>query len=108
MLVLWLLYAAAVVYSCLLPAADIPFEELPNDKILHFLSYLPFGVLPFRTFRTVRASLLAAGVGPVIGVLVEFAQSMSPGRTPEVADAVANTLGVLCGVAIGFVIRAKE
>jgi len=105
MFAVWLLYAAGVIYTCLLPAKDIPFEELPNDKLLHFLSYLPFGTLPFLTFRTIRMAFLTAMIGPAIGVLVEFGQAFSPGRSPELGDAVANTLGVASGVALGFLIQ---
>ena len=35
----------------------------------------------------------------LLGIGLEFAQAWSPGRTPDVFDALANACGVVCGLA---------
>jgi VanZ family protein len=42
----------------------------------------------------------------LVGMFLEIAQNFVPGRSPEVADAIANTLGVVCGIILAFPFRA--
>jgi VanZ family protein len=69
------------------------------DKVVHFSVYGCLGVLVCRTGRGGRWALLAALLTSLYGVSDEWHQSFVPGRSAEVADWVADTLGAI--VAIG-------
>ena len=76
-----------------------------NNKILHFSAYVCLAILPVLGIRKRNKALMAAASMVLLGLLVEFAQNLVPGRTPEVADEVANILGVASGIAIAFPFR---
>lgn len=39
---------------------------------------------------------------PIFGAAIELAQYFVPGRTPELADAIANLIGALLGLALAL------
>lgn len=96
--------AAAIALGSLTPADEMP-QNLPWDKLNHFVGY---GVLALCVglsgLRIGPAWLLAAGYG----VIIELAQAMVPGRMGgDGADMLANALGaalalLLLGVARRF------
>jgi VanZ family protein len=53
-------------------------------------------------------AFVAAGSMTLLGLLLEVAQRFVPGRSPEVADEIANILGVACGTALAFPFRARR
>lgn len=69
------------------------------DKLAHFLVYGLFATLLLRVFfqpgRKWRGIGLSMLVIALYGVSDEFHQSFTPGRSVEVADWVADTLGAL-------------
>ncbi|MFZ7097227.1 VanZ family protein [Luteimonas dalianensis] len=96
---LWCLAIAAVVVVSLAPPPPMPPVE-GGDKIGHFLAY---GVLAAAAVQlyTRWPSLLGAGLGLVLmGIGLEWAQgALTETRQMERADALANTLGVIAGLA---------
>ena len=107
--VLWGMTVVLVIAGSLLPATSLPMraiEKLPlNDKALHFLAYAVLAFLPaLHESRRAVAWHLAAVL--LLGVAIEFAQSYSIGRFSEVADAVANGWGALCGLIVGVFLRS--
>lgn len=88
---------AVVVILSLLPPGP---EGMPSgtDKIGHFLAYGTLavwfgGVLERRRFGWLAVALVA------LGGALEFAQGFVGGREPDTADALANALGVVLGLA---------
>jgi VanZ family protein len=111
MLLRWLWAAAflMVIVGSLLPADSLPIRALSHfgvgDKLQHFAAYAVLAFLPTLHERwPALAAALAAVVGT--GVLLEFAQNYSPGRSFEFGDMVADTVGALCGLALGLPLRA--
>jgi len=111
MLLRWLWAAAflAVIAGSLLPADSLPIRALSHfgvgDKLQHFAAYAVLAFLPALHERwPALAAVLAAVVGT--GVLLEFAQNYSPGRSFEIGDMVADTVGALCGLVLGLPLRA--
>lgn len=96
---LWLLAVAIVCVASLTPP---PAMELPRhgDKIEHLLAYALLGAAAVQVFRPGRF-LLGVGVGLVLmGIGLEFAQgALTATRMADPADAVANSAGVLLGLA---------
>lgn len=82
-----------------------PADSLPPaswwqiDKLVHALLYFALGALTGRaTGWRPRRLALAAFALACFGVLDEWSQSFSPGRTPTAADAVADAIGSWAGL----------
>lgn len=97
--------------SCLLPAStfrEFSFDSLIGiDKIVHLSIYFGFIVLwalvrPKLNAQT-RYLLLFIGIG--YGILIEVLQAkMSLGRSYDIADIIANTVGCILGLfSINFI-----
>ena len=76
------------------------------DKILHFTAYAALAAAAGLWFsresrlrRPRRAFLLCVAVASVYGVIDEFHQHFVPGRTSDLWDWVADTLGGAAGAA---------
>ena len=78
------------------------------DKLLHFVAYVFLASFPVLGVRRKLEALVGAGSMMLLGLLLEIAQYSVPGRSPEIADEVANMLGVLCGIALAFPFRAWQ
>jgi VanZ family protein len=104
------LFYAAVVFALSSQSNPLPFMPraiMLHDKVLHTILYAGlsvtvafglghgFGVEP----RT--AAMLAVAIGSLYGLTDELHQSFVPGRSAEVADWGADTIGSAVG-AIGF------
>ncbi len=100
---LWALAIAAVIVASLVPASDLPQVPDGGDKLEHFLAYFLLAAAAVQLFAT-RAMLLGSGVALVIlGIALEIAQGVfTSTRQMDPHDALANTLGVLGGMAIAL------
>lgn len=96
---LWTLAVVLVIVACLIPPPPIALPE-NGDKGEHFLAYFILASSAVQLFRPGR-SLLWVGVGLVLmGIGIEFAQgALTSNRTADPMDAIANTIGVLAGMA---------
>ncbi len=92
------LWAAAIFWVSSLPSVPLP-EARASDKLAHFATYVVLGVL---LARGAAASGLAGWAAVLTGVLYgasdEIHQRFVPGRSPELADWMADSLGVVAGV----------
>lgn len=101
-LCLWWLAIAVTITVCLIPPPPL---DLPknSDKVEHFLAYFLLAASAVQIYRT-RAALLCAGVGLVgLGIGIEFLQgALTDNRMADPMDALANSVGVVAGMAIAF------
>lgn len=97
---LWCLAIAAVVVVSLVPAPDLPDLPPGSDKWEHFLAYAALAAAAVQLYRRWPA-LLGAGLGLVLmGIGLEYAQgALTQTRMMDRWDALANTLGVMAGLA---------
>lgn len=86
-----LIFAASSVPN-LRPEAGVP----GVDKVVHFGVYTVLGLVLARAAG--RRAWLAVLLGWAYGLSDEIHQMFVPGRTPEVADWVADAAGVLLGL----------
>ena len=100
---LWWLAIAIVIVVSLVPPPPLPAPPLGSDKLAHFLAYFALATSAVQLFAT-PAALLRTGVGLVLlGIALEGAQYLlTSTRMMDPADALANTLGVLVGMAIAL------
>jgi VanZ family protein len=91
----------AAIIVCLLPARELPNTGL-NDKFEHTTAYVLLtlwfvGLYPRSRYWVVALGLFLMGVG------IEFAQgAMHMGRQADVRDVVANSSGIMIGIALAF------
>lgn len=94
-------WAALILTVSSTPGSDLPSTGL-NDKLAHAGAYFVLALLaaraPIQPPRTREALLLALAL-TVFAAIDEWHQRFIPGRFPDVADWVADTVGVLIGVA---------
>ena len=97
---LWWGMVAAVIVGSMLPALLLPDLPPGSDKLEHLLGYAILAAAAAQVFAT-RAALLRAGLGLIaLGVGIEIMQgAMTTSRLMDAWDAVANTLGVVAGMA---------
>lgn len=95
-----------------MPQTDLWHEFLNFDKVVHFFI---FGVLVFLLiiglskqynylFLRRNAVSVSIAVGIIYGVLIEVVQDFIPGRSLEIADIVANTLGCFIGFGLFYLV----
>jgi len=96
--VLWIVAWVVVGWLMLTPASP----DLPpvHDKFAHFAAYLVLSSLPLSFCTGQRGLALVAALTLLLGVAIEYAQSFVPGRSFELADIAANSVGALTGYAL--------
>lgn len=103
---LLLIYLAGVCVLCLMHNESIPQVSfslwgIPQDKLVHFLMFLPFPVLAEFSFGKrqgrrpvlLRTALLFL-IGMLLAGLTEYLQKLSGYRTMELLDFVADCTGL--------------
>jgi VanZ family protein len=107
--VIWLLSILLVVMGSLLPASSPPMRAvgmLPvSAKVLHFCAYTWLALLTLLVIKRQSSAVAAALAMILLGVALEFAQQLVPGREFEIRDMFINGFGVLTGMAIGILSR---
>ena len=96
---LWIAAIVALIVVCLVPLDSLPPLPDNSDKVEHLLGYFLLAAAAVQLFGS-RFALSLAAVGLIaLGIGVELAQGYTAYRSSDPADAVANTLGVLLGMA---------
>ena len=102
-LALWALALLVVIVVCLMPMPAMPPLPDNSDKIEHLLAYFFLAALAVQLFEGRRALWIVAIALVVMGIGIEFAQGMlTTHRAADPRDALANTVGVLLGMATLF------
>jgi VanZ family protein len=96
----WWTMVLAVVVGSMLPALLLPNVPEGGDKLEHLIGYALLSAAAVQVFAT-RAAAWRAAMGLVaMGVLIEVAQgTLTTTRSMDPFDALANTCGVLLGMA---------
>ena len=106
----WAAWLAGVVCGSLMSGNEMSSLEkvvpfLHYDKWMHFGAYTGLACLSILAFERRRGIRVALSL-ILLGAAMEFAQHYSPGRSPDIADAIANSLGVCSGIALGLLATA--
>jgi VanZ family protein len=96
---LWIAAIVGLIVVCLVPLDSLPPLPDNSDKVEHLLGYFALSAAAVQLFGSRRALSLAAVGLVALGVGVEIAQSYTAYRSSDLVDAMANTLGVLLGMA---------
>lgn len=99
---LWVLAIAGVVIGSLLPSSDLPPVKV-NDKIEHFVAYAVLSAGAVQLFARRLSWAFVCVLLVLMGIGLEYLQAqMGLGRMLDRNDALANTIGVLIGLATAF------
>lgn len=106
-----LLWAGVILFGTSLPQELVPVQTSKIDKILHFSIYTVFSFLLTRQMLDVttrwRAALLAVAFAMLFGALDEWHQQFIPGRSTELADWRADSIGAVVG-ALGALVMFRR
>ena len=117
---LFICYWLPVILYCLLiflQSSQPSPERLPQfplaDKLVHFLGYGILGLLFIRAFQTTRlrpaACIILSILAAILyGISDEIHQIYVPTRHSDPMDMIANTLGSIFGVLVGFSLMRKQ
>ena len=99
---LWILAIACVVVGSLLPSSDLPSVKV-NDKVEHFVAYAVLSAGAVQLFARRLSWGFVCVLLVLMGIGLEVLQAqMGLGRMLDRNDALANTIGVLIGLATSF------
>jgi VanZ family protein len=95
-----MLAVALVIVLSLVNLSGLPPVPEGGDKVEHFLAYALLSASAVQLFVRRRACVVVASLLVAMGIALEFAQgTLTATRMADPYDAVANTLGVLAGLA---------
>ena len=96
---LWVLAIAGVVIGSLMPASGLPDLKV-SDKLEHFVAYALLSAGAVQLFASRLSWGFVCVLLVLMGIGLEHLQAqMALGRMLDRADALANTIGVLLGLA---------
>jgi VanZ family protein len=107
----WIGCASAIIVGSLLPSDSFALralERLPiSDKAEHALAYAVLTLLPVfhEKWRDVAILLVIVAA---MGILLEFGQLYSPGRSYDIHDMLADAAGIIIGIASGLLLRPRD
>lgn len=100
-------YLAVIFYLSSLPDPSLPAGT--TDKSWHAVGYMGLAMLICRALAgglgrlvTPRVAVIAMAVAIGYGVSDELHQALVPGRSPDVNDLVADTIGACAGTAASW------
>ena len=100
---MWILAVAVVVIGSLVPAHDLPKVPAGFDKLEHFGAYALLAAGAVQLFQRRLSWGFVCVLLVLIGIGLEYMQAqMGLGRMLDRQDALANTIGVLIGLATAF------
>lgn len=100
---LWVLAVAVVVVASLIPVSGLPDVPKNFDKVEHFVAYAVLAAGAVQLFARRLSWAVVCVLLVLMGIGLEHLQAqMALGRMLDRMDALANTLGVLAGLATAF------
>ena len=100
---LWMLAVAVVVVASLIPVNGLPDVPKNFDKVEHFVAYAALSAGAVQLFARRLSWGFVCVLLVFMGIGLEHLQAqMALGRQLDRADALANALGVLLGLATAF------
>jgi VanZ family protein len=86
---------------------DVPLPDGVDDKTAHYVAYMTLGLLVVRALARGLPARVTTGIAVITLVITigygatdEWHQSFVPGRSTELADLVADSLGAVAAVGL--------
>ena len=105
---LWIAAFILALAGAFVPRPEFRYGFFMIDTLIHLAIFAILAFIPMILFRGRKTTcLLAISMAP-LGSLLENLHVMVTGSSFNVINALANNLGVLAGIAAGFVLRLKS
>jgi VanZ family protein len=104
----WRVLLAALVLAIALLAftpGEVPMPTLGQDKLNHATAFAALSAVGLLSRRATASPVRVAVAALLYGVLIELVQSRIPGRSAELADLLADTVGIVLGLALVRALR---
>jgi len=105
-------YTGLIIFVSLIPIPKLPFPEFSlSDKSLHFIAYFIMSVMWLRLGFLESNKIIWNYCLLVLftAIITEILQGILPiGRYFELADMIANCIGILFGVIISYILIIKN
>ena len=101
---LWFFGISGLTVLAVLP--NVMVVENGADKMLHIAGFCFLTLWPTMTFIRRNHIYMSAMALIAAGMAVEILQAFAPTREPSIEDMMANIIGVVAGLVIGFLIRS--
>ena len=107
-----LLWAGVIIFATSMPSDLVPRQVSTFDKAAHFSMYAVLAGLLTHHLTEItsrgRAALIAIAIAVTFGAIDEWHQQYIPGRSTELADWRADSLGAVTGaLLVAFVTRRR-
>jgi VanZ family protein len=96
--VVWMVSIGAISYLSLTPKIEFPLDFEKSDLVYHVIAYLWLSVLPFFSFQREKTAFISALLMFPLGIGLEIAQTVIPGRVFSLMDIGADSVGVILGL----------
>lgn len=114
-IILLSIYIITLGYMCFATPSNLPqipndWLNLPIDKVVHMMMFLPFPILSILSTEKKRYRVLPFIfiVGAVISILTEVIQKYLGYRCYELTDILADIIGLMIGILISALIIKNE
>jgi VanZ family protein len=108
---LWGACLITVIVGSLLPGDSAPMVAIDSlgvsDKLQHCGAYAVLAFLPC-IYERRRVAVMLLVLAAAMGVLLEFGQLFSPGRSFDVYDMLADGIGIILGAAAALPVRLRH
>jgi len=108
MLNYWIMCLAFLTIGSVIPMSSVFHALFMIDAIVHFVLCVVITFISMILFRNRKTAFLISFAVTPYGYLLEFVHSMFSGDGFNAVNVLANNLGVLAGIATGFVLRLKN
>ncbi len=98
-----LVFTGIAILSLLPPKSIEKIGE--HDKINHFIAYAVLSLNVGVVLKKLKTYVFFLPLIIAYGLLLEYLQGFVPGRQPSWLDALANSMGVLFGLILMFLVR---
>lgn len=112
-----ILWAVLIFVGSAIPSRYFPTLKIFHyDKLIHVVLFLVLGIFVYRALSSIRQNytfnwgqaFFSIAVVMLYGVLDEMHQGFVPGRSVDVWDATADTIGGLLGMIIVYFLSSKS
>ena len=107
LLIYWILLLVLLFIGSFMPLSTIVHHFFMIDTLLHLILYSVLSFIPMILFKSRKNAFLLSLAMTPIGYLFETMHTFVTEENFSAINVLANNIGVLAGIATGFIVRLK-
>ena len=104
----WVVALLLLFAGSILPSPPIIHSLMAIDTIVHLLLYAFLALVPMVLLHSRKTAFLASIAITPLGYILENIYTLITGNSLNVMNALANNIGSLVGIGVGFIIRLNN